>query len=95
MAFTNTYEMFSADFTKVLNALSVIHDKLVSTRNTYQTTEDTNTAQVNKVAGLIGGGGGAVKGGAGSGMSAGAGTAGTGAGTGMSLASAIGKAAKA
>jgi hypothetical protein len=34
----------------------VIHDKLVSTRNTYQATEDANTARVNQVAGLIGGG---------------------------------------
>jgi len=56
VAFTRTYEMFSADFAKVLNALQVIHDKLVSTRNTYQATEDANTARVNQVAGLIGGG---------------------------------------
>ena len=48
--------MFSADFAKVLNALQVIHDKLVSTRNTYQATEDANTARVNQVAGLISGG---------------------------------------
>lgn len=75
VAFTRTYEMFSADFAKVLNALQVIHDKLVSTRNTYQATEDANTARVNQVAGLIGGinptgasaakGGGAAMGGAG------------------------------
>ena len=56
VAFTRTYEMFSADFAKVLNALQVIHDKLVSTRNTYQATEDANTARVNQVAGLISGG---------------------------------------
>jgi WXG100 family type VII secretion target len=56
VAFTRTYEMFSADFAKVLNALQVIHDKLVSTRNTYQATEDTNTARVNQVAGMINGG---------------------------------------
>lgn len=68
VAFTQTYEMFSADFAKVLSALQVIHDKLVSTRNTYQATEDANTARVNQVAGMIGGGttlsGAAVKGGA-------------------------------
>ena len=87
VAFTRTYEMFSADFAKVLTALQTIHDKLVSTRNTYQATEDANTARVNQVAGLIGGGatasgaaaakgggvglGGTAKGGAGTGQSAG------------------------
>jgi len=83
VAFTRTYEMFSADFAKVLNALEVTHDKLVSTRNTYQATEDTNTARVNQVASLIGGGTAAT----GAGMSKGAGTPlggiGTGSGTGM------------
>jgi WXG100 family type VII secretion target len=66
VAFTRTYEMFSADFAKVLNALQVIHEKLVSTHNTYQATEDANVAQVNQLAGVIGGGasasGGALKG---------------------------------
>jgi WXG100 family type VII secretion target len=56
VAFTRTYEMFSADFAKVLNSLQVIHEKLVSTRNTYQATEDANTARVNQIASLIGGG---------------------------------------
>ena len=68
VAFTRTYEMFSADFAKVLNALQVIHDKLVSTRNTYQATEDANTARVNQVAGLINGG--ITKGGAATGQGA-------------------------
>jgi WXG100 family type VII secretion target len=56
VAFTRTYEMFSADFAKVLNSLQVIQEKLVSTRNTYQATEDANTARVGQVASLIGGG---------------------------------------
>ncbi len=56
VAFTRTYEMFSADFAKVLNSLQVIHEKLVSTHNTYQATEDANVAQVNQLAGVIGGG---------------------------------------
>jgi WXG100 family type VII secretion target len=56
VAFTRTYEMFSADFAKVLSALQVIHDKLVSTRNTYQATEDANTARVNQVSSMINGG---------------------------------------
>jgi WXG100 family type VII secretion target len=82
VAFTRTYEMFSADFAKVLSALQAIHDKLVSTRNTYQATEDANTARVNQVAGLIGGA--AAKGGAGTGMGASASPPppGTGAGSG-------------
>jgi len=63
VAFTRTYEMFSADFAKVLNALQEIHGKLVSTRDTYQATEDANVAQVNQLAGVIGGG--ATAGGAG------------------------------
>ena len=88
VAFTRTYEMFSADFAKVLNALQVIHDKLVSTRNTYQATEDTNTARVNQVAGMIGGtnpsGASAAKGaGAGAG---GAGVGGAGVGGAMKVA---------
>jgi len=56
VAFTRTYETFSADFAKVLNSLQVIHEKLVSTHNTYQATEDANVAQVNQLAGVIGGG---------------------------------------
>ena len=55
-AFTQAYEMFSADFAKVLNSLQVIQEKLVSTRNTYQATEEANTAKVNQVASMIGGG---------------------------------------
>ena len=85
VAFTRTYEMFSADFAKVLNALQVIHDKLVSTRNTYQATEDTNTARVNQVAGLINGG--SAKGGAATGLGAvkgGGASVGSGAGAGLS-----------
>jgi WXG100 family type VII secretion target len=63
VAFTRTYEMFSADFAKVLNGLQEIHGKLVSTHDTYQATEDANVAQVNQLAGVIGGG--ATAGGAG------------------------------
>ena len=83
VAFTRTYEMFSADFAKVLNALQVIHDKLVSTRNTYQVTEDANTARVNQVAGLISGGSAMTGASAGKGAVKGGGAAGVGSGTGM------------
>ncbi|HSZ39978.1 MAG TPA: WXG100 family type VII secretion target [Trebonia sp.] len=54
-AFSNTYEAFSADFAKVLNALQTIQEKLVGTDSTYTTTEETNVGQVNRVAGLLGG----------------------------------------
>lgn len=54
-AFANTYEAFSQDFTKVLNALQNIQEKLVGTDTTYTTTEETNVSQVNRVAGLLGG----------------------------------------
>jgi len=52
-AFTGAFESFSTDFTKVLNALEGMHEKLVGTRANYQSTEDSNTATVNRVAGLL------------------------------------------
>jgi WXG100 family type VII secretion target len=54
-AFSNTYEAFTADLAKVLNALQSIQEKLVSTHGTYQATEETNTSQVTRVAGLLNG----------------------------------------
>lgn len=53
-AFGNTYEAFSADFTKVLNALEAIHEKLVGTHSTYVNTEDTNTSTVNRISSILG-----------------------------------------
>ncbi|MGO9082096.1 MAG: WXG100 family type VII secretion target [Streptosporangiaceae bacterium] len=53
MAFTNAYDSFNADFTKVINALEGIHEKLVGTRARYEATEEANTASVNRVAGLL------------------------------------------
>jgi WXG100 family type VII secretion target len=52
-AFNGTFEAFSADFGKVLNALQIMQEKLVSTRATYTTTEETTTSQVSRVAGLL------------------------------------------
>ena len=54
-AFANTYEAFSADFAKVLNALQSIQENLVTTHTTYVNTEDTNTAQVSRVQAALGG----------------------------------------
>jgi WXG100 family type VII secretion target len=52
-AFTSAYERFNADFTKVINALEVMHDKLVGTRAHYESTEEANVASANKVAGIL------------------------------------------
>jgi WXG100 family type VII secretion target len=52
-AFTGAYESFSADFTKVINALEGIHEKLVSTHARYQATEDATTSAVNRVGSLL------------------------------------------
>jgi uncharacterized protein YukE len=52
-AFTNAYETFSADFAKVVNALENIHEKLIGTRANYEATEESNTATVNRVSGLL------------------------------------------
>ena len=54
-AFANTYEAFSADFARVLNALQSIQERLVSTHTTYVNTEETNTAQVSRVRAALGG----------------------------------------
>jgi WXG100 family type VII secretion target len=52
-AFTNAYETFNADFTKVLNALEGIHEKLVGTHARYVANEETQTAAANRVQGLL------------------------------------------
>jgi WXG100 family type VII secretion target len=52
-AFTNAYTAFNDDFTKVLNALNGIHEKLVGTRARYEATEEAQTAVANHVMGQI------------------------------------------
>jgi WXG100 family type VII secretion target len=52
-AFTAAYEHFGADFTKVINALEGIHERLVGTRTRYEATEQANTQTVNRVGGLL------------------------------------------
>lgn len=42
-AFTAAYESFNADFTKVINALEGIHERLIGTRTRYEATEQANT----------------------------------------------------
>jgi WXG100 family type VII secretion target len=51
--FTSAYEQFSTDFSKVVNALEGIHEKLVGSHATYVSTEQSTTADVSKVSGLL------------------------------------------
>ena len=52
-AFTNAFNAFNEDFTKVINALNGIHEKLIGTRARYEATEQAQTAVANRVAGQI------------------------------------------
>ncbi len=52
-AFTSAYESFNSDFTKVINALEVMHEKLVATRAHYESAETANVTSANKVSGLL------------------------------------------
>jgi WXG100 family type VII secretion target len=52
-AFSNAYLTFSSDFTKIIQALEGIHDRLVTTQAKYSATEEQNTAAVTRVGGLL------------------------------------------
>jgi WXG100 family type VII secretion target len=52
-AFGRVFDQFDQDFQKVLTAMEGMHEKLMATRQTYERTEEEQTATVNKVAGLI------------------------------------------
>jgi ESAT-6 family protein len=52
-AFTSAYESFSADFTKVINALENMHEKLVGTRSRYEATEQANTQNVSRISSML------------------------------------------
>jgi WXG100 family type VII secretion target len=54
-AFTNAYEGFSANFTKVINALRGMHENLTATHSTYMTTEQNQTQAANRVDSLLNG----------------------------------------
>jgi WXG100 family type VII secretion target len=49
MAFTNAYTEFNADFTKVINALNYLGEKLRAAGANYATVEEANTSSANKV----------------------------------------------
>jgi WXG100 family type VII secretion target len=48
-AFNTAFESFNADFTKVLQSLEGIHEKLVGTQSTYTQTEEANTSTVGRI----------------------------------------------
>lgn len=54
-AFTAAYESFSADFTKVVNALENMHEKLIGTRSRYEATEQANSQASTRISGLLNG----------------------------------------
>jgi WXG100 family type VII secretion target len=48
-AFSNAYTEFNADFTKVINALNNLGDKLRASGVNYNATEEANQASANKI----------------------------------------------
>jgi WXG100 family type VII secretion target len=54
-AFTNAYLEFNTDFTKVINALNNLGDKLRAAGVNYNATEEANQASANKIAGILNG----------------------------------------
>lgn len=54
-AFTQVYNLFETEFSKVLKDLDVIHEKLVHTRSKYETAEQQKTARVNSLKGIVNG----------------------------------------
>lgn len=52
-AFAGAFESFNADFGKVITALEGIHERLVGTRTRYEATEDSTTAVVQRVGGML------------------------------------------
>ncbi|WP_158587825.1 WXG100 family type VII secretion target [Actinomadura logoneensis] len=52
-AFTNVYNIFESEFSKVLKDLNVIHEKLVHTKIKYEAAEQQKTERVNHLRGVI------------------------------------------
>ncbi|WP_084338466.1 WXG100 family type VII secretion target [Actinomadura oligospora] len=52
-AFTQVYNMFETEFSKVLKDLNVIHEKLVHTKVKYAAAEQQKTERVNHLRGVI------------------------------------------
>jgi WXG100 family type VII secretion target len=52
-AFTSAYTAFNADFTKVIQAMQVMQEKLVATEKRYAANEAEQTASATRVSGLL------------------------------------------
>jgi len=52
-AFTAAFNEFNADFSKVIAALGVMHDKLITSRTNYNATEDANTTSANRITSVL------------------------------------------
>jgi WXG100 family type VII secretion target len=49
-AFTAAFNEFNADFSKVIQALDVMHEKLVVSRTNYNASEEANTTSASRIA---------------------------------------------
>lgn len=54
-AFTQVYNLFETEFSKVLKDLGIIHEKLVDTKVKYARAEEEKTGRVNGLKGLVNG----------------------------------------
>jgi WXG100 family type VII secretion target len=52
-AFTSAYTAFNADFTKVIQAMQTMQEKLVATEKRYAVNEAEQTASATRVQGLL------------------------------------------
>jgi WXG100 family type VII secretion target len=48
-AFTAAFTEFNADFSKVITALDMMHEKLIGSRVNYNASESANTASANRI----------------------------------------------
>jgi len=49
-AFTAAFNEFNADFSKVIQALDLMHEKLVVSRTNYNASEEANTTSASRIA---------------------------------------------
>jgi WXG100 family type VII secretion target len=52
-AFTAAFEEFNADFSKVISALDVMHEKLIGSRVNYNASEEANSTSANRIASAL------------------------------------------
>ncbi|MFB4319038.1 WXG100 family type VII secretion target [Actinomadura sp. 21ATH] len=54
-AFTQVFQLFQTEFTKVMKDLDLIHQKLVDTRVKYEAAEQEKTGRINQLKGVVNG----------------------------------------